>query len=293
MSSDKFTPDMAVLHHSHMLKDHERLNKYRQAILASISAQDSVVDIGCGTGALSILASQVTSLDIHAIEYFNFPLKIAENTCKHISNIILEKNSSFQSNLPDNPTVILTETMGQIGPEEHIVESLFDFKKRYPSVQTLIPSRLKVLVQPVSGIFLDSVKEDKLKPFRELDKFDMDFKSAMPDIEDALCRLILQLNLSTSLVTPVTLPETIVDYKLGVDSSSTFNHTLNLVGSSEQCNAVHLFFEAALTEDITLSTHFQKPFTHWEHSVVLRPEGKNNFHISYKAGDRFVACNWS
>ncbi|MFI3357140.1 hypothetical protein, partial [Klebsiella aerogenes] len=85
----------------------------------------------------------------------------------------------------------------------------------------------------------------------------------------------------------------LTSYKLGITSSSSFTKVITLSEHhTPVANALHLYFESELNPGNILDTHYSSPLTHWQHSFVLIPPGKHRAMISYRAGDRFISCEW-
>ena len=62
------TASIALDFHHSMLSDGNRTNAFLNAILRTVSAGDVVVDIGCGTGVLSLFACLAGARKVFAIE---------------------------------------------------------------------------------------------------------------------------------------------------------------------------------------------------------------------------------
>lgn len=84
-----------------------------------------------------MLSAQKTTGQVYGIEYFEFAISLSKELCNKKDNIEFIKNSSFQTSLSDHIHAIVTETIGQIGPEEHMVEAIWDFCRRHPSIEKL------------------------------------------------------------------------------------------------------------------------------------------------------------
>ena len=83
--------------HRLMLKDRPRTESYRQAIFenAKLFRDKLVMDVGCGTGILSLFAAEVGAAKVYAIEASRTAL-IARNVVRQIICNILLKYSVAQ-----------------------------------------------------------------------------------------------------------------------------------------------------------------------------------------------------
>ncbi|WP_213193895.1 50S ribosomal protein L11 methyltransferase [Klebsiella aerogenes] len=291
--TERYKPDMSVIHHSHMLNDKVRIDKYKKAISETIAPHDNVVDIGSGCGILSMLSAQKTTGQVYGIEYFEFAISLSKELCNKKDNIEFIKNSSFQTSLSDHIHAIVTETIGQIGPEEHMVEAIWDFCRRHPSIEKIIPSTLSIFAQPVHSAWFDEFRQEKFFSYNALAEYNMSSKDSDYIINDYLGRIIFQNNLSSAHIFNTDTSTLLTSYKLGVTSSSSFTKVITLSEHhTPVANALHLYFESELNPGNILDTHYSSPLTHWQHSFVLIPPGKHRAMISYRAGDRFISCEW-
>ena len=61
-------PVETLRYHHEMLMDKVRVESYQQAILSVVRKGDVVLDLGCGTGILSLFACQAGAKRVYAVE---------------------------------------------------------------------------------------------------------------------------------------------------------------------------------------------------------------------------------
>ena len=279
-------------HHSIMLKDTYRLNKFKQAIEKVVKDNDIVVDIGSGTGILSHIALQCGIKKVHAIEYLKASHDVAISIARksNLKGINFINSKSYDVILEDKPTVLISETIGPIGIEENIIEIFFDFKKRHPSIQTFIPNSLILLArffysdtlheqflklkEPYNIIGCSSFKTDHLHDIFE-ENYAMDFK-------------ISKLN----DITPYSEPIIINSYQLGTSKKSDFSFILN---KPLNANGLFIYFSCNLAKDIEITND---PFNyysecHWQPYYIYVPSKSKKLEISYSSNSRKFSFMWS
>lgn len=135
-----------------MLVDDVRTGAYGQAISRVVKAGDVVVDLGCGSGILSLLARRAGAKHVYAIESEAVieMAKLVAAKNGYQDKITFFNDLSFNVELPEKADVIVTETMGTFGFEEGILGSLSDVRDRFlkPGGK-LIPHSLELFLVPV------------------------------------------------------------------------------------------------------------------------------------------------
>jgi protein arginine N-methyltransferase 1 len=117
-------------HHT-MLRDHVRMMAYRAAIFAA--ARDKVVvDLGCGSGVLSIFAAQAGARHVYAIEETKIAalaaLMFEANGCA--DRITLLRGNSHDLELPERAQLLVHEIIGADPFDENILPILADARRR-------------------------------------------------------------------------------------------------------------------------------------------------------------------
>ena len=169
--------------HADMLFDEERVNRYSEAIAATIRPGDVVADIGTGTGLLAFLCLEAGAKRVHAIER-SVAIKWAERIAArngYANRIVFHHADSRNiDSLTEPVDVIVTETIGHIAFEEGMVESLFDSRRRFLREDgRIIPRhtelRVALVTEPeiyrnfidcwdrVSGIDYSPLREDAVR----------------------------------------------------------------------------------------------------------------------------------
>ena len=139
--------DAFDFHHS-MLADEVRTSSFMQAILATVNAGDVVVDIGSGTGVLSLFAVRAGASRVYAIEREPV-IDIAREIAAHnemLNSIVFIEGSSRDVEIPELADVLITETIGNIGFDEGIITWVADAKKRFLRPDAaILPQRVDVV----------------------------------------------------------------------------------------------------------------------------------------------------
>jgi 16S rRNA G966 N2-methylase RsmD len=142
-------------HHT-MLRDHVRMMAYRAAIFAA--ARDKVVvDLGCGSGVLSIFAAQAGARHVYAIEEQKIAslaaLMFKANGCA--DRVTLLRGNSRDLELPEKAQVLVHEIIGADPFDENILPIIADARRRLLAPDgILLPDSIEVFC---AGAELDEV----------------------------------------------------------------------------------------------------------------------------------------
>jgi hypothetical protein len=135
-----------VLMHQVMLADRVRLAAYRQALAARLRPGDAVADVGAGTLVLSLLALERGARHVYAIEGDDQVAALARQIVA--SNRLESKLTVIHGDarvvtLPEKVDLIVSEMMGNLGPEEEMAEILGATAARNLSAEgRILPARL-------------------------------------------------------------------------------------------------------------------------------------------------------
>ncbi|MEU4767984.1 methyltransferase domain-containing protein [Actinosynnema sp. NPDC023794] len=113
--------------HQVMLADRPRLSAYDRALASVITAGDVVADVGAGTLVLSMLALRHGAGHVYAVEADPAMAAVAERIIADNDlhdRVTLVQGDARVARLPRRADVIVSEMMGNLGPEEQMVEIL-------------------------------------------------------------------------------------------------------------------------------------------------------------------------
>ncbi|MBF0563109.1 MAG: methyltransferase domain-containing protein [Alphaproteobacteria bacterium] len=148
-----FLPDYNCLAiHKMMLADHRRNEAFARAVAASVSAGDVVVDLGAGTGILSILAARAGARRVFAIERTGIAEAaeaiIRDNGCADIVTLI--RGDSRAVTLPEPADVLVSEWIGVHVFQENMLPAVLDAKKRLLRPGgNVIPAQVELWLAPL------------------------------------------------------------------------------------------------------------------------------------------------
>jgi hypothetical protein len=276
-----------IVHHGEMIADLERLRTYKAAIDQVIKSDDFVVDVGSGLGPLALLAAQRTAAPVVAIEYLPDVAAMSKQLLEPRIKVL--SGRSYDITFESAPDVVVTETIGPVGPEENLVEIMFDLKRRYPDIRAMIPYSMKMFAQPGCSQKARDVFKNTKDQFRRCKPLGLCFAPLDSKMDRHYSMAIYQDDLSD--IAWVGAREKIVSYVLGETSQSAFSATLDLP-KNDDWNVVVLTFCAHLADGIVLENSPSSPLTHWYHSYIYRPGKETTVSITYCDETMTFSINW-
>uniref|UniRef100_A0A668AM24 Protein arginine N-methyltransferase 6 n=1 Tax=Myripristis murdjan TaxID=586833 RepID=A0A668AM24_9TELE len=267
--------------HEEMIADHVRTNTYRMGILRnSESIRGKVVlDVGAGTGVLSIFCVQAGAKKVYAVE----ACSIAEQAVKIVKQNKMEdrieviRGTVETVDLPETVDVIVSEWMGYALLHESMLNSVLYARDKWLKPGGLIlPSEAELYIAPVS----DPVVEDRLHFWYTVkDQYGID----MSCMSDFARKCIMNSDITVNSVTV----EDVLSHPARfarVDLYSVTAEELQSVKGQFTCecfgsasvNAFCVWFTVTFPSPdkppLVLSTSPFKPETHWKQAVLYLDE---------------------
>ncbi|KAF3836102.1 hypothetical protein F7725_028660 [Dissostichus mawsoni] len=248
--------------HEEMIADHVRTNTYRMAILNnSESIRGKVVlDVGAGTGVLSMFCVQAGARKVYAVE----ACSIAEQAVNIVKQNNMEdkieviRGTVETVDLPEKVEVIVSEWMGYALLHESMLNSVLYARDKWLKPGGIIlPHKAELYIAPVS----DPVVEDRLHFWYTVkDQYGVDM-SCMSDFARGTC----------SPTRPAS-PSSIYTRDRGGLRSVKGKFNFESFGSAA-VNAFCVFFTVTFPcpdkpQPLVLSTSPFKPETHWKQAVL-------------------------
>ena len=137
--------------HRWMLRDEIRNEAYRRAIAKVVSPGQVVLDMGAGTGILSIFAAQAGARKVYAVERTAIA-EVARRMVKAngLEGIIEVLQGDLEDiDLPEKVDVIISEWMGGLGVDENMLAPLVMARTRWlkPGGK-IVPERVTAILAP-------------------------------------------------------------------------------------------------------------------------------------------------
>lgn len=275
-----------------MLQDSQRISLYQAAIQETLKSDSIAVEIGAGTGILTYLAAKQTKNIVYSIEYIPALAHLASKILLSlgIENVEVFVGRSYDILLNEMPDVLITETIGQVGLEENMVELCYNFKSNHSSIKYIIPYKIKLFAQP---IFSPHITKKYCDLRDNLKKASYDLFNLV-NAEAAIIEVY-----STSIYNTVFAdfnllgnPVVLAEFVLGEAQHSDFTKTVCL-DNKLNMNGLLIYFEAELANNIILSNHVCEPLTHWQHNYLFKPLESERLEIGYNSSTRKFSVIWS
>ncbi|KAK8849623.1 hypothetical protein IAR55_004958 [Kwoniella newhampshirensis] len=162
--------------HEIMLKDTVRTVSYARFILSNpkVFKGAVVMDVGCGTGILSMLAAKAGAKHVYAIEASGLAVKARENIAKNgLANIITVIQGKVEDiELPvERVDVIVSEWMGYMLLYESMLDSVLVARDRFLAPTGLMaPSQTRLVLSAITG---DRVWKERVEFWNSAYGFDL------------------------------------------------------------------------------------------------------------------------
>ena len=160
--------------HEEMLKDSVRTGSYQKAIMVPGLMKDKVVlDVGCGTGILSLFAAQAGAKHVYAIDCAGIIKQAQEiaRTNGYESKVTFIRGKVEDVELPEKVDVIISEWMGYCLIFESMLASVIYARDKWLKPGGLVlPNRCDLYLSAISD---EEYKESKINWWNDVYGFNM------------------------------------------------------------------------------------------------------------------------
>ncbi|XP_044264313.1 protein arginine N-methyltransferase 6 [Tribolium madens] len=272
-SSDYFESYQDLAIHQLMLGDAPRNGAYKRAIFDNVAQIKgrTVLDVGAGTGILSVFCAQAGAARVYAVEASNVS-KIAREVIKEngFDKVVEVINSRIEDTiLPEKVDIIVSEWMGFYLLHEGMLDSVIFARDKFlkpgglifPESATIYSAPCRV---PSMYDFWSDVDGVSMKSFSEKLRSEASHKPSTVSVapEDILAdsEVVLWIDLRE-----VTLEEI---------SGCKVQHVAVATKPGKYqgiCLWFTCTFPSFATEPVTLSTSPEDPETHWKQTTIVLP----------------------
>lgn len=246
-------------HHS-MLADELRTTSFLSAIEASVRPGHIVVDIGTGTGVLSVFAARAGASRVYAIEQEPIIGVAAEIAARNgMSDIItFIQGSSLEIDLPEKADVLITETIGNMALDEGLITWITDARERFLKPEgTTIPLDIEVVASLVSVPTDYEHIERWSRPLLGLD---------FGPLSHVARNNVHWVDLSRAEF--ATRPVTVFSTDFPPDATPMSTVTTVEATKDVYVHGIGVWFRSSLTENIHITNEAPNSVPSWEHGLL-------------------------
>ncbi len=243
-------------HYYLMLSDKIRMDAYQKAIFKMVKPGDIVVDLGSGTGILSIWAVKAGAKKVYSIEKtdaIHLAKEIARRN-KCLDKIQFFNENSIDIDLPEKADVLISETLGSFAIDENTLEFTLDARKRFLKPNAvMIPESIEIFITPVD----DAEVYHKIDFWRKIPEIDF-----TPAFELFSKKIMVEQVKEKSALAAISQ---IASFDLHTFESSEFYAGLYIqIQKSGFIHGIAGWFNTKLCDGIQINTSPQHPVTHWK-----------------------------
>ena len=263
--------------HDIMLKDGARLSFYKQfceALDSKFVRGKVLLDLGCGTGILALIAAKNGASKVYAVEGSKISL-LAEKVVKsnQFANVSVIRGKIEEITLPEKVDVIISEWMGFYLVHEAMLQSVLYARDKFLKPGgILFPERSTLFAAPVT---LPDYLENHFSYYDAFGSFNFeDLKSLLwqERLKSPLCEIVPK---TATLSKPVSIINWDL-YHIKVEETKCLNQVIKFpVTSPGIVHGVALWFSVGFNSEdfnLELKTGPTDPSTHWKQTIVFLPQ---------------------
>ncbi|MFY0631751.1 MAG: tetratricopeptide repeat protein [Flavobacteriaceae bacterium] len=264
--------------HFDMLADTDRNDAYNEAIISTISPQDTVLDIGTGSGLLALMAARAGASHVCAVEMVSDLAEVASeivdvNNYQDIISIHHEKSTNLKigNQLDHKATFVVSEILdaGLLG--EGVIPSLrHAWKNLLEPDAKCVPKGADLY-----GILIETKDYHKVSPVKEVSGFDLTPFNKFSDSDGYVTKHLDHL---PHKVMSAVFPIIEVDFYNLPPSVSFDNPIITplkvIVEKDGTVHGVAFWFNLHLTDQVSMSSAPDGEMVHWGQAVFIFPEAK-------------------
>jgi SAM-dependent methyltransferase len=243
-------------YHARLLGDLHRMDAYERAIRRLVRPGDVVLDVGCGTGILAMLAAR-RGARVHAVESMRVA-HLARTLVAHNRLDIQVHHADVRTLDPIEPVdLVISDFLGCFLVDDQMLPAIAAAGRWLKPSGRFCPSEVRLMVAPAGDFALQNDVFDE--PF-----YGVDLSPAMPEG----LRECARANLAPSVM----MAEPLRYHTYTTPTETSFDQTLQFTFSrAGRLRALAGWFEAQLAEEVTLTTAPGHE-THWmQHLFPLPP----------------------
>ena len=239
--------------HNLMLNDQIRMKAYEKAIKEVVKPGMKIVDLGTGTGILSLWALEAGASKVYGIDVNAEILKKADERIQQagFSDRYQTINKlSYKAELPEKVDVIISEILGNLADNEDMTPIIDDARIRFLKKDgVILPRRVKTFIVPVSSTnAYDQLKKKQCKGVNS--KYEIDDLMDKLQIDD-------QFNLYYDMIVPkqtyLSDPQVVCQFEFDGKDESQYELTRSyLVKNAGIFTGFKGYFVAQLSNNVVL-----------------------------------------
>lgn len=262
--------------HFIMLADDLRNDAYQRAIEKVVTKDSTVLDIGTGSGLLSLMAARAGAKKVVACEMHNRLAEtakeiVAANGYSKKITVINKKSTALEigSDLPEKADLLVSEILdagvigeGVLPTVRHALQNLLT------EDATIIPAKVKIF-----GQLIEIPSRSKVSPVRQISGFNLSaFDQYRIQGEYLTVELESESHQKLSEVFPVTAFD-FYNLPAAVHDNDPISETLTIdIKEEGEVQAVVFWFDLILHEDIMVSSRPGGELKHWGQALYCFEE---------------------
>ena len=252
--------------HRTLLKDEVRVDAFRRAMAEKVRAGDRVLDLGTGTGILAFLAAKAGAKEVVGVDSASI-IEVAGRTAGRngIGNVRFVRSDIRDFN-DGKFDCIICELIGMQITDEGMVYKTREALRLLKEGGTLMPESIEMCIVPVESA------DAGLGFWGTLYGIDYSAVERVPhearNYDMSGCRLLSQ-------------PQRMFTADLASKARQRFRYAGEFkIDSDGEFHGCVVYFNARLSENVTLTTHPKESQTHWKQ--LFLPHDRR---LKVKAGD--------